>query len=107
EELYSNAKDSNVGYVLPGVMYLRGKTRNVFFDFIEKDFPDLFEPLKNLYKKGGAGSSYKEGLYKMVNELKAKYELSGSYSKLMKEKMNRNTAKDKNTSIQQTIKFQF
>ena len=87
EGLYSNAKDSNVGYVLPGVLYLRGKTRGVFLDFIKAEFPLLYPKFLELYKKGGAGVEYKNELYKMVNELKAKYELSGSYSKIMKEKL--------------------
>ena len=85
--LYASAKDSHVSYVLPGVLYLRGKTRTVFFDFIQEEYPGLYEPLKVLYKKGGAGKEYKDTLYLMVNQLKAKYGLSGSYSKPMKEKL--------------------
>ncbi|WP_394920377.1 radical SAM protein [uncultured Robinsoniella sp.] len=88
DALYEMAKESQVGYVLPGTLYLRGKTRNIFFDFISKDFPDLYEPLQALYQTGGAPKTYKNQLYQMVNELKEKYGLSGSYSKLMKEKMN-------------------
>ena len=87
EALYSNAKDSNVGYVLPGVLYLRGKTRGAFLDFIKSEFPLIYPKFIELYKKGGAPVEYKNELYKMVNELKAKYELSGSYSKIMKEKL--------------------
>lgn len=89
DALYFNAKDSGVSYVLPGVLYLRGKTRGAFFEFINQEFPHLYEPLKALYKTGGAGSEYKEELYKMVNEIKAKYQLSSSYSKPMKEKMHK------------------
>ncbi|HEX2974906.1 MAG TPA: radical SAM protein [Bacteroidales bacterium] len=85
--LYANAKDCQVDYVLPGTLYLRGKTRQAFFDFIRKAFPDLYEPLQALYKTGGAGKEYKDKLYSMVNELKRKYNLSGSYSKPMKEKL--------------------
>ncbi len=87
EALYSKAKDSNVGYVLPGVLYLRGKTRGVFLDFIKAEFPLLYPKFIELYKRGGAGVEYKNELYKMVNEVKAKYNLSCSYSKLIKEKM--------------------
>jgi DNA repair photolyase len=86
--LYAHSKDCQVDYVLPGVLYLRGKTRGVFFDFIKQEFPNLYEPLQTLYKTGGAGKEYKDKLYIMVNELKAKYNLSGSYSKPMKEKLN-------------------
>ena len=86
--LYAHAKDSQVDYVLPGTLYLRGKTRLVFFDFLKREFPDLYVPLQTLYKTGGASKEYKDKLYMMVNELKAKYNLSGSYSKPMKEKLN-------------------
>jgi DNA repair photolyase len=88
DSLYSNAKDSMVDYVLPGTLYLRGKTRTVFFDFLKREFPDSFESFLALYKTGGASKEYKDKLYLMVNGLKAKYELSGSYSKVMKEKLN-------------------
>ena len=87
DDLYAHARDAKVGYVLPGTLYLRGKTRTVFFDFIQQEFPHLYEPLKTLYKKGGADKEYKDQLYLMVNELKAKYNLSSSYSKPMKDKM--------------------
>lgn len=89
DELYHMAKESQVGYVLPGTLYLRGKSRNVFFDFISRKYPDLYQPLQALYQTGGAPKAYKNQLYQMVNELKETYGLSGSYSKLMKEKLNR------------------
>ena len=86
--LYSNAEKAHVDYVLPGVLYLRGKTRAVFFDFIKKEFPRLYDPLQTLYKTGGAPKEYKDKLYVMVNALKFKYHLSSSYSIPMKEKLN-------------------
>jgi DNA repair photolyase len=85
--LYSNAHDSKVSYVLPGTLYLRGKTRVFFFDFIRENYPNLYEPLKNLYQTGGASKEYKNELYKMVNEIREKYKLSSSYSAPMKEKI--------------------
>ena len=88
DSLYSQANDSKVDYVLPGTLYLRGKTRVVFFDFIKQEIPDLYPVLQELYKTGSAGKEYKDKLYLMVNELKEKYNLSSSYSKPMKEKLN-------------------
>jgi len=88
DDLYSHAKDCQVDYVLPGTLYLKGKTRIAFFDFVKREFPNLLEPLHALYKTGGASKEYKDKLYLMVNELKARYNLSGSYSKPMKEKLN-------------------
>ncbi len=89
DSLYSNASDCHVDYVLPGVLYLKGKTREVFFDFIKQEFSQLYERLRTLYKTGGAGKEYKDKLYIMVNKLKDKHRLSSSYSKPMKEKMNK------------------
>jgi DNA repair photolyase len=86
DRLYAHAKESEVDYVLPGVLYLRGKTKKVFLNFISSEFPELLAPLQLLYKTGGVGREYKDTLYPMVNEIKAKYGLSSSYSKLMKEK---------------------
>jgi len=88
DALYSTAADCDVDYVLPGVLYLRGKTRGVFFDFVRQEFPHFYEPLQALYKTGGASKEYKDKLYITVNELKDKYKLSSSYSKPMKEKLN-------------------
>lgn len=81
------AKDSDVHYVLTGTLYLRGKTRKLFFEFIKKEFPYLYLDFINLYKTGGANKEYKNSLYEMVNTLRDKYSLSGSYSKIMKEKL--------------------
>lgn len=85
--LFSSAKDSGVHYVLPGTLYLRGKTRTVFFEFIKKEFPNLYNDLSILYKSGGADKEYKNSLYKTVNELRDKYNLSSSYTKPIKEKL--------------------
>lgn len=87
DSLYSYASDSKVSYVLPGTLYLRGKTRGTFFDFIKCNYPHLYEPLKQLYQTGGAPKEYKNELYTMVNSLKTKYALSSSYSAPMKEKL--------------------
>lgn len=87
DSLFSMGKDSDVHYVLPGTLYLRGKTRTVFFDFIKKEFPHFYNDFAALYKTGGADKEYKNYLYKTVNELREKYNLSSSYTKPMKEKL--------------------
>lgn len=90
ENLCSQAKLSNVHYMLPGVLYLRGATRKVFFEFIKNQYPDRYESLKELYKTGSADKSYKEKLYTgIVNPLRAKYGISSSYIKPLREKMHK------------------
>jgi len=89
EYLCENAHEAGVHYMLPGVLYLRGKTRKIFFDFINNQYPYLYEKLLNLYKTGGAGKEYKNEFYEMLNGLRNKYGLSGNYSSIMKQKMHR------------------
>ena len=87
DALYQHAKEANVDYVLPGTLYLRGKTRPYFFSFIKANYQKQYPILKQLYAKGGASKAYKDKLYVMVNEMKNKYGLSSSYSKPMREKL--------------------
>ncbi|NDV68733.1 radical SAM protein [Dysgonomonas sp. 25] len=89
DSLFACAKDSNVHYALPGTLYLRGKTRPYFLEFIKTDYPQIYEQMCELYKKGGAGKEYKDVLYERVNRLRKKYNLSGSYTIAIKEKMYR------------------
>ncbi|MCZ7608657.1 MAG: radical SAM protein [Ignavibacterium sp.] len=90
EQLCLEARESNVHYMLPGVLYLRGKSRNIFFEFLKESFPDEYESIAKLYKTGGADKSYKEKLYnEVVNPLRQKYGISNSYIKPMKEKMHK------------------
>lgn len=90
ENLCSEAKYSNVHYMLPGVLYLRGATREVFFEFMKEQYSDKYENMKELYKTGGADKSYKEKLYsQVVNPLREKYGISSSYMKTLKEKIHK------------------
>lgn len=88
--LFKRASEVGVHYVLPGTLYLRGKTRKIFFDFIKLEFPEIYDDLKELYRTGGAGKEYKNELYKMVNGLRDMYSLSSSYMETMREKLEKN-----------------
>lgn len=87
ERLFSEAAMCGVDYLLPGVLYLRGKTRQAFFSFLEEEFPEEALQYRKLYKTGGADKEYKNELYQIVNALRDKYDLSSSYMKPMREKM--------------------
>ncbi len=87
DRLFSAAAACNVHYVLPGVLYLRGKTRPYYLNFLETHFPLLKAHYGDLYKKGGADKAYKSELYRLVNRLRDKYKLTGSYMKPMREKL--------------------
>jgi len=76
EQLYANAADSRVNNIMSKVLYLRGKTREMFFNSITREFPELLSPLQQLYQHSEASKAYKNSLYRMVYQLKKKYRLS-------------------------------
>lgn len=87
DKIYSMAADVRAHYVLPGTLYLKGKTKPYFLNAIKKYDIDIYNNINRLYIKGSAGAEYKDGLYEMVNEIKAKYGVSSSYMKTIREKL--------------------
>lgn len=85
--MFERAAQCNVHYVLSGTLYLRGGTRKCFMEFVQKEFPEAYKKMKQLYQTGAAGKEYKDILYEKVNRLRDKYGLSGSYMKPMREKL--------------------
>ena len=76
EQIYANASSSGVNYVMSKVLYLRGKTKEMFFETIKREFPQYYEPLKQLYQHSEATKAYKSSIYKMVKEIKRRYYFS-------------------------------
>lgn len=87
ESIYKLAAEVKVDYVLPGTLYLRGKTKPYFLDFINKYDISIYNKIKQLYLKGGAGIEYKDALYKKVNEIKTRYNISSNYMTILRSKM--------------------
>ena len=85
--LFAAGLDAGIDYVLPGALYLRGATKPAFFDFIKTSYPEKYDTLWNLYKKGGAPKEYKDELYGRLNPLRQSFGLSNSYSKPIKAKL--------------------
>lgn len=85
DELFACAAAARVGYALPGTLYLRGRTRQVFFDFIRRDYPQLYPQLHELFTRNGARAAYKNKLFPMVRELLRAHGLTTNYQKLMRE----------------------
>ena len=85
--LLKSAKEAQVDYVLPGMMYLRGLTRPYFMTYVKDHYPDKHKALSALYTRGSAGKPYKSQFYEKFNDLRSSYGLSESYSKPIKEKL--------------------
>ncbi|AKB52289.1 Radical SAM domain protein [Methanosarcina barkeri str. Wiesmoor] len=89
EQIMSLAAECNVEYALPGVLNLRGETRKHFFGFLELNFPELADPYRKLYAKGGVDIAYKAKLYGILSSLMERYHLSGDCMKPMQAKLSR------------------
>jgi len=87
EMIYMLSSEIGLHYVLPGTLYLIGKTKPYFMDFINDYDISIYNKLKELYKKGSAGTEYKDILYKKINELKIKYDISSNYMNVLKSKI--------------------
>ena len=88
-QILSLAAEFEVDYALLGILYLRGETRKNFFDFLELNFPELVDPYRKLYAKGGADRTYKAELYGVISSLMEKYHLSGDYMRPIQAKFSR------------------
>jgi DNA repair photolyase len=87
ESLFYYAKESDVHYVLPGILYLRGETRKSFFNFILHNYPELYKKIYMLYNNNEIRKEYKIKLYGNINSIKKKYSISFNYTNPMKDKI--------------------
>jgi len=83
EHVFSRVAECKVDYALPGLLNLRGETRKHYFNFLARNFPELLDPYRRLYAKGGADRAYKAELYGVLWTLMEKHRLSGDYLKPM------------------------
>lgn len=86
EQIYKLAHKVGVDYVLPGTLYLRGKTKQYFMNSLQEFHLERYQKMKELYKKGSATKEYKEGLYQYIHELEKKYHLTSNYKKAIMNK---------------------
>lgn len=87
EQIVRYTSQTWADYLLTGTLYLRWTTRPYFLNFIQNQFPQLYQKYLTLYKKWWAPKEYKDLLYKTINYYRKKYNVSSSYSKPIKEKL--------------------
>lgn len=73
--IYELADKIHLDYVLPGIMYLRGKTKPCFLDHIKKYDYEVYLKTKSLYAKGSCDKEYKKLIYQRVNKVKKEHTL--------------------------------
>lgn len=87
EALYSMGNQTGVDYAITGILNLRGETKTLFLSFIKESFPAYYDKLCNMYKSGWVGSEYKKYLYSIAIPLMRQYNISGNYTRPIKERL--------------------
>ncbi|MDR2944376.1 MAG: radical SAM protein [Methanosarcinales archaeon] len=85
EAIFSKTKEIGAVYIIVQTLYLRSQTRKTYFEFIQTEFPGLFEDMSRLYKTGHLDKEYKKKFYAVLNPLLKKYELSTDYTASVRE----------------------
>jgi len=71
--IYAGGKAAGADYILPGLLYLKGKTRQNFFSFIHRAYPQHMDYFLLLYSRGGLDKEYRQSFYKKLHHIKAGY----------------------------------
>ena len=87
DALYSAAKEADVHYLLPGTLNLRGKTRQVYFQFLRREYPHILPATQRLFRTGSLDKDYRRLFYQNIASLTKKYGLDANYKKVMQQKL--------------------
>jgi len=75
EELFEAVSETGANYVIPGILYLTGSTKNRFFEFLDKHYPELVEKYKLFFKGRSPPKSYRERINQLFRHYEGKYNL--------------------------------
>lgn len=76
ENLFSGGAEAKADYILPGLLNLKGKTREHFLEFFHMEFPEKMDAFLNLYGRGGLDKAYKKSFYQKLSKINEKYRLT-------------------------------
>ena len=86
-QLFMAGKEAGVKYVLPQPLNLRGRTRQHFFSFLEKEYPQLTVPLLKLYQTGYLQKDYRKMLADNINTVARQAGISRNYMSLIQQRL--------------------
>lgn len=84
EKIYMLSSKIGVDYILPGLLYLRGKTKPCFLRFIENYNISAYQKLQKLFQSIEYKNEYKKGLYAYIHRLEKKYHMTSNFKKKLK-----------------------
>ena len=79
ERLHQAAKEAGADYVLPGLLNLRGKTRDVFFACVAREFPDRYKAVFAACKTGWVDQDYQKAVFAKIRQAQAAHQINGDY----------------------------
>ena len=79
EQLFQQAAESHVDYLLTGKLYLRGKTRPRFMDFMREHYPERFREFSRIFTNEEAKRRYSQKLHEKIGLLRRKYPIKSAY----------------------------
>lgn len=86
EAVFFAGKEAGVDYLLTAFLNLRGETRNVFLDFMKKEYPMEYHKLLPLYLQGGL-KEYRPTILERVHRMQKKYGLYADYQRMIDREM--------------------
>lgn len=87
KEIYRLAKKVNANYILPGTLYLRGKTRQNFLDFFRKNYPQFYPSLQKIYNNKEVKLEFKKKFHTIIHDLEKEYGITSNYKKEIEQKI--------------------
>lgn len=81
ERIMKTAQEYHLDYILPGLLYLRGKTKPHFLNYMHTVYPQKEKIVRQLYREGRLNAEYKFEFYKWFSPLMKKYNFTTGYQK--------------------------
>jgi len=84
-EIYRLSKLVGADYVLPGILNLRGKTKNYFLNFARNYDLTFYQAILKLYPFGRIDKEYRTSFYQKIDHFEELYRIDRNYQKYIKE----------------------
>lgn len=75
KDIFSKVSSIDIDYILPGLLNLRGQTREHFLNFIKVTFPEKYAAYLDIYQTAFVKKEYRENFYQKINQLRREYQL--------------------------------
>jgi len=87
EAIIKKTKEINAHYILSFGLNLIGETKNHYYNFLKKEFPELVGKYYELFNNFQKKKEYDLKINSLIKSLKYKYKVSSNYNKVIKEKL--------------------